>query len=141
MQQAPESNNGTAWISRFLGALWVDNPEVERTKVLHADLSNEWVQIQQFGQIAIGLLTIYVFWDVSKAQPGNRLVRSGILTPCLALTMGPVLVVKSSVPIEYIGLLLFCMCMLTMFFLLQRACLALRNRGNTQSGHRKSTSD
>ena len=48
--KAPESNNGTAWISRFLGVLWVDNSEVERTKSLHADLSNEWVQIQQFGQ-------------------------------------------------------------------------------------------
>ena len=42
--KAPESNNGTVWISRFLGALWVDNSEVERTKILHADLSNEWVQ-------------------------------------------------------------------------------------------------
>lgn len=37
--KAPESNNETAWISRFLGALWVDNSEVERTKLLHADLS------------------------------------------------------------------------------------------------------
>jgi hypothetical protein len=78
--------------------------------------------------VGIGLLTIYVFWDIFKSHPGNRLVRCGIFTLSLFLVMGAVLVLKPNFPIWYLGPLLFSLCLLTMFFLVQRAYLALRNR-------------
>jgi hypothetical protein len=42
--------------------------------------------------------------------------------------MGALLVLKPNFPIWYLGPLLFSLCMLTMFFLVQRAFLAFRNR-------------
>jgi hypothetical protein len=80
-----------------------------------------------------GLLTIYVFWDIFKSHPGNRLVRCGILTLSLALVMGAVLVLKPNFPIWYLGPLLFSLCVMTMFFLVQRTYLALRNRRRESS--------
>ena len=69
-----------------------------------------------------------MFWDIFKSHPGNRLVRCGILTLSLALVIGAVLVLKPNFPIWYLGPLLFSLCMMTMFFLVQRTYLALRNR-------------
>jgi|ERR1700687_1310001 len=84
--------------------------------------------------IGIGLLTVYVYWDIFKSHPGNGLVRCGILTLSLALVMGVVLVLKPNFPIWYLGPLLFSLCMVSMFFLVQRTYLALRNR-RVGSGH------
>ena len=81
-----------------------------------------------FRAVATGLLTIYVFGDIFRSHPGNRLVRCGILTISLCLVMGVLLRWEPNFPVWYLGLLLFGLCILTMFFLLQRAYFALKNR-------------
>jgi hypothetical protein len=81
-----------------------------------------------FRAVATGLLTIYVFWDIFKSHPGNRLVRCGMLTLSLSLVMGALLLWEPNFPLWYLGPLLFGLCILTMFFLVQRGYFALRNR-------------
>jgi len=83
--------------------------------------------------ITIGIVTIYVFWAIFESHPENSFVRSGVLTLSLALVMGAVLVLKPDFPIWYLGPLLFSLCILIMFFLVQRTYHALRNRRRTSS--------
>ena len=71
---------------------------------------------------------VYVFWAVFESHPGNRFVRCGVLTLSLALVMGAVLVLRPDFPIWYLGPLLFSLCILTMFFLVQQTYHVLRNR-------------
>ena len=51
----------------------------------------------------MGLLTIYVFWDIFKSHPGNRLIRCGILTISLCLVMGALLRWEPNFPVWYLG--------------------------------------
>jgi hypothetical protein len=71
--------------------------------------------------------TIWAFWDIFKSHPGNRLVRCGIITLFVFLAMAGLSWIPNF-PIWYLGPLLFSLCMLTMFFLIQRGYATLRNR-------------
>ena len=68
----------------------------------------------------------------TRSHPGNRLVRCGIITLSLFLVMGLSAWKVPSFPIWNLGPLLFLLCLLTMFFLLQRAYLAFRGRMKTR---------
>jgi hypothetical protein len=81
--------------------------------------------------IGIALLTVYAFWDIFRSHPGNRLVRCGIITLSLFLVMGVLALKVPSFPVENLGPLLFLLCLLSMFFLIQRAYLAVQNRMKT----------
>jgi hypothetical protein len=66
--------------------------------------------------IGIALLTVYTFWDIFRSHPGNTLARCGIITLSLFLVMGVLAWKVSSFPIWNLGLLLFLLCLLTIFF-------------------------
>jgi hypothetical protein len=85
--------------------------------------------------IAIGVLTVYAFWDIFRSNPGNRLLRCGIITLSLFLVMSVLAWKVPAFPLEKLGVLLFFLCLLTMFFLMQRAFLAVRNRKKSDSTH------
>jgi hypothetical protein len=78
--------------------------------------------------VAIGILVTYLLWAIFETHVGNSLVRCGVLTLYLALVMGAALVLKPDFPVWYLGPFLLLLRMLTMFFLVQRTYLVLRNR-------------
>src|SRR6266849_10399462 len=87
-------------------------------------------QSWQNNAVRLGILALYLsaFWRVFKTHPGNRLVRCGIIA-LLVFAALLVLIRFPSVPqwvIDYVGLLLLLLCLLTMFFLFQRAYRAVR---------------
>jgi hypothetical protein len=86
--------------------------------------------------LGVGVLALYLstFWKLYKSHPGNKVVRCGVisLTVYAALL---ILIRFPSIPqrvIDDLGLLLFLLCLLTMFFVFQRLYGAVR------SGLRKS---
>jgi hypothetical protein len=84
----------------------------------------------QRAAIFIGVLAIYLnaFWKVFRAHPGNKLVRCGIIALVVFAAL-LVLIRFPSVPqwlLNYVGLLLLSLCLLTMAFLFQRGYRAVR---------------
>ena len=80
----------------------------------------------------IGLFSLYafVFWRIFKSHPENRVIRSGSITLILFLVMLALMRIPQ-VPVDYVawlGLALFLLCMLTMFFLFQQGYRAVRGR-------------
>jgi hypothetical protein len=80
----------------------------------------------------IGLFSLYafIFWRIFKSHPENRVIRCGSITLILFLVMLALMRIPQ-VPVDYVGwlgLALFLLCMLTMFFLFQQGYRAVRGR-------------
>ncbi len=89
-------------------------------------------QSWQTSALGLGVLCLYLFtfWKVFKTHPGNKFVRCGIISLVVFAAL-IVLIRVPSVPqwlLNYLGLLLLLLCLLTMGFLLQRAYRAIRRR-------------
>ena len=75
-------------------------------------------------------LRLVFLWSTFKHNPGNRVIRSGVIT----LAMFFVLLLVMQIPkfpmtlVAYLGMLVFWMGVLTIFFLLQQGYRALRRR-------------
>jgi len=82
----------------------------------------------------LGLLAFYLFtfWHVFRTNPGNKVVRCGIIA-LVVLAALAVLMKVPSVPgwvLGSVGLLLFLLCLLTMGFLFQQGYRAIRRKSN-----------
>jgi|SRR4051812_4415888 hypothetical protein len=80
----------------------------------------------------LGLLAFYLFtfWQVFRANPGNKVVRCGIIALVVFAALA-VLMKVPSVPdwvLGSVGLLLFSLSLLTMGFLFQRGYRAIRRK-------------
>src|ERR1700682_1743212 len=78
----------------------------------------------------VGVLALYLnaFWKVFRTHPGSRFVRCGIIALVVFAAL-LVLIRFPSVPqwlLNYVGLLLLALCLLTMAFLFQRGYRAIR---------------
>jgi hypothetical protein len=81
---------------------------------------------------SIGVFVLYSFilWRLFKSNQGNRVIQCGSIALMLLMAM-TVLMRIPHVPVDvvaWLGLALFLLCLLTMFFLLQQGYRALRNR-------------
>jgi hypothetical protein len=82
------------------------------------------------GTIGLVLLYGFSFWRIFKRNPGNKVIECGSITLMVFVVMialfkipnFPVLV------LAWLGLLVFLLCLLTMFFLAQQGYRALRRR-------------
>lgn len=79
----------------------------------------------------MALFYIYIFWHIFKSHPENRVIRCGTITLIVFMLMAALTKVRNF-PVGYLGPLLFFLCMLTMFFLLQQGYRALRHRKKEQ---------
>jgi hypothetical protein len=80
--------------------------------------------------IGFFLFYAFIFWRIFKGNRGNRVIQCGSITLMLFLAMLALMRIPNF-PVEYmawLGLLLFPLCLLTMFFLFQQGYRALRNR-------------
>lgn len=80
--------------------------------------------------IALFFLCAFIFWRTFKDNPGNRVIQCGSITLMLFLVMLALTQIPH-VPVDYVawlGLALFLLCILTMFFLFQQGYRALRKR-------------
>jgi hypothetical protein len=82
------------------------------------------------GAVAASLLYGVSFWRIYKGNRGNRIVEFGMLTIMVMLCFAFLLNVVDFPDWAFasIILLLFVLCMLTLFFVFQRAYHALRGR-------------
>ena len=80
--------------------------------------------------LAIAAIYGVIFWRILKTNRGNRVIECGIIALIVAFSFSPI----SKIPnlpewvLPTIGLLLFLLCVLTMFFLFMEGVQALRNR-------------
>lgn len=82
------------------------------------------------GSLGLVLFYGFSFWRIFKGNPGNRVIECGSIT----LMVFVVMLVLFKVPdfpvwaLAWLGLLLFLLCLLTMFFLVQQGYRALHRR-------------
>jgi hypothetical protein len=80
--------------------------------------------------IGLVLLYGYSFWRIFKRNPENKVIECG----SIALMVFAVMIALFRIPfvpgwvLPYLGMLLFALCVLTMFFLIQQGYRALRRR-------------
>lgn len=80
--------------------------------------------------IGLFLLYSFIFWRLFKNNRGNRVIQCGSIALMLLMAM-TVLMKIPHFPVDvvaWLGLALFLLCLLTMFFLFQQGYRALRNR-------------
>lgn len=82
------------------------------------------------GSLGLVLFYGFSFWRIFKGNPGNKVIECGSIT----LMVFVVMLALFKVPnfpvwvLACLGLLLFLLCLLTMFFLVQQGYRALRRR-------------
>ena len=80
--------------------------------------------------LAVAAIYGFVFWRVLKSKRGNRVIECGISALVVLFSWGPISKIPNVpdwVPTA-VGLLMFLLCLLTMFFLFLQGVHALRNR-------------
>jgi hypothetical protein len=82
------------------------------------------------GSLGLVLFYGFSFWRIFKSNPGNKVIECGSIT----LIVFVVMLALFKVPnfpvwvLAWLGLLVFLLCLLTMFFLVQQGYRALRRR-------------
>jgi len=80
------------------------------------------------GSFGLVLCYGFSFWRIFRGNPGNKVIECGSITLMVFLVM----VVLFKIPnfpvwvLAGLGLLVFLLCLLAMFFLVQQGCRALR---------------
>jgi O-antigen/teichoic acid export membrane protein len=77
--------------------------------------------------IGMALFYIYVFWNLIRTNPQNRVIQCGSLALIVFFLM-IVLMRIPNFPAWYLGPLLFALCILTFIFLIQQGYRAIRDR-------------
>jgi cation transport ATPase len=82
------------------------------------------------GSLGLVLFYGFSFWRIFKSNPGNKVIECGSIT----LIVFVVMLALFKVPnfpvwvLAWLGLLVFLLCLLTIFFLVQQGYHALRRR-------------
>jgi hypothetical protein len=82
------------------------------------------------GSLGLVLFYGFSFWRIFNGNPGNKVIECGSIT----LMVFVVMLALFKVPnfpvwvLAWLGILLFLLCLLTMFFLVQQGYRALRRR-------------
>jgi hypothetical protein len=82
------------------------------------------------GSLGLVLFYGFSFWRIFKGNPGNKVIECGSITLMVFVVMTALFKVPNF-PVwvlAWLGLLLFLLCLLTMFFLVQQGYRALRRR-------------
>ena len=81
------------------------------------------------GSIGLVLFYGYSFWRIFKANPRNKVIECGSITIMVFVVILALFKAKLAVwVLPYLGMLVFWLGLLTMFFLAQRGYRALRRR-------------
>ena len=81
------------------------------------------------GSIGLVLFYGFAFWRIFKRNPGNKVIECGSIT--LMVFVVTLALFKAKFPVwvvAWLFLLVFLLCLLTMFFLLQQGYRAVRRR-------------
>jgi hypothetical protein len=81
------------------------------------------------GSIGVVLFYGFSFWRIFKGNPGNRVIECGSITLMVFVVI--LAAFKAHLPVwvlGWLGLLVFLLCLLTMFFLVQQAYRALHSK-------------
>jgi len=84
-----------------------------------------------------------LFWRIIKSNRGNRVIECGSITLMLAILM-MLLMKLTNLPnwvLPSLGLLVFLLCLLTMFFLLVQGVQAIRHRKSKAASQSDSATD